>query len=67
MCRVEIVDSTGLSPMTDFEREVLDDAVAGTPHEGRPREPAEPTTPNTRLACHCRIIADGGLVQVADC
>ena len=65
MCRVEIIDSCGLSDLGDFEMQSMADAVAGKPHEGRAREPAEPTTPNSRLACHCRIIADGGVVKVA--
>ena len=65
LCRVEIDDPTGLSAMTDIERKALEDHVAGTEHEGRPREPGPPLTPNTRLACHTRIIGDGGRVKVA--
>ena len=65
LCRVEIDDPTGLSSMTDIERRALEDHVAGTEHEGRPREPGPPLTPNTRLACHTRIIGDGGRVKVA--
>ena len=40
-CQVEILDETGLTPMTDPEKETLDDYVSGTDYEGRPvsREP----------------------------
>ena len=63
-CRLEVVDARGLSAMKDAERRSLDDAVAGRPHEGRAREPAPPTTPNTRLGCHAKIVGDGARVQV---
>ena len=65
LCRVEIEDATGLSEMGEFEKKALDNHVLGTPHEGRPRTPGAPLTPNTRLACHTRIIGDGGRVRVA--
>ena len=65
LCRVEIEDPTGISPMKDVEIKALEDHVAGTEHEGRPRKPGPPLTPNTRLACHARIIGDGGRVRVA--
>ena len=65
-CRVEILDSTGLSPMTDGERETLDAYVAGEPHEGRCREPGEPYTESTRLACYTKILGPGGRVLVTD-
>ena len=64
LCRLEIIDSTGLSSMTEREKEALDDSVAGRPHEGRPRLPGAPLTPNTRLGCHVRIVGDGGRVKV---
>lgn len=64
-CRVEILDSTGLSPMTDAERATLDAHVAGEPHEGRCREPGEPYTENTRLACYAKILGPGARVQVS--
>jgi len=64
LCRVEIADATGLSDMDDYEQRSLNDYVKGTPHEGREREPGEPLTPNTRLACQARIIADGARVIV---
>lgn len=63
-CRVEIEDSRGLSPMKDAERRSLEDHVQGAPHEGRPREPGPPITPNTRLGCHARIVGDGARVRV---
>ena len=65
LCRVEIDDPTGLSEMTDSERKALEDHVKGTEHEGRARQPGPPLTPQTRLACHARIIGDGGRVTVA--
>ena len=65
LCRVEIDDPTGLSEMTDTELKALEDHVKGTEHEGRPRQPGPPLTPKTRLACHARIIGDGGRVTVA--
>ena len=64
LCRVEIEDIAGLSPMDDYEKQSLEDYVNGTPHEGRAREPGEPIKPNTRLACQVRIIGDGGRVLV---
>lgn len=64
LCRIEVDDPTGLSKMDDFERQSLADYVAGTPHEGRDREPGEATTPQTRLACQARIIADGSRIIV---
>ena len=39
LCRVEIEDATGLSEMKPHERKSIDDHVAGTEHEGRPRQP----------------------------
>jgi len=65
LCRVEVINATGLTSMTDREKESLDNYVKGTPHEGREREPGEAYTENTRLACHVKIIGDGGVVQVA--
>jgi hypothetical protein len=50
--------------MDDFEKNSLADYVAGTQHEGRDREPGEPTTPNTRLACQARIIGSGSRIIV---
>ena len=63
-CRIEIDDATGLNVKTDFEQSVLDAVAQGLPHEGRCREVGPPQTPNTRLACHTRIIDSGGRVVV---
>lgn len=65
LCRIELVDDTGITPMNEQEKKALADAVAGTPHEGNARKPAKPTTPTTRLACHCRIVGSGAKVKVA--
>ena len=64
LCRVEIEDATGLSEMDDYEKKSMENYVLGTPHEGREREPGEPTTPNTRLSCQARIIGNGARVIV---
>lgn len=64
LCQVEILDISGLTEMNDYERESLDGFVAGTPHEGRERQPGAPYGPNTRLACQVKIIGDGGVIQV---
>ena len=64
LCHVEVDNMQGLSIIDDFERKSLADYVAGTPHEGREREPGKPITENTRLACQVRIIGDGGRVIV---
>lgn len=66
LCRVEVLDATGLSSMRPFEKEVMDDHVAGKPHEGRPREAAAMYGPNTRLGCHTKIVGSGGRVQIAE-
>lgn len=64
LCRVELVDDSGISAMTEYEKKTMDDHVAGTPHEGREREPGPPLTPSTRLGCHAKIIGPGGKVQI---
>lgn len=64
MCRVEIVNSTGLSPMADIEARSMDDSSAGMPHEGRPRHAAPKRGPNTRLGCHCKIKGDGAKIRI---
>ena len=63
-CQVEILDETGLTSITDSEKETLDNYVAGTEYEGRPREPGEPYLANTRLACYTKVVGSGGKVQV---
>ena len=64
LCRVEVLDTTGISPRTDFEQKVMEAGTAGEPHEGRARKPAPPIGPKTRLACHARVVGSGGRVKV---
>ena len=64
LCRVEIVDGTGLSEMTDAEMASMDALAAGEPHEGRPRKPGKPRGPKDRLGCHARIVGSGAVVKV---
>jgi ferredoxin len=64
LCRVEILDPTGLSEMKPFEEKVMMDHTEGKPHEGRPRAPVPAPGPKTRLACHCKIIGPGGRIKV---
>lgn len=64
LCRVEIINPAGLSELTDFERDVMNDHSEGKVHEGRPREKGVPPGPNTRLACHTKIRGPGGKVKV---
>jgi ferredoxin len=64
-CQVEILDATGLTEMTDSEKESLDNYVLGTDHERRSREPGAPYTPNTRLGCYAKIIGSGARVQIS--
>jgi ferredoxin len=66
LCRVEVLDQCGLTAMKERELESLDNYVKGTPHEGREREPGEAYSDNTRLACHVKIVGDGGIVQIND-
>lgn len=63
-CQVEILDATGLTVMTDSEKESLDNYVLGTDHERRTREPGAPYTPKTRLGCYAKIIGSGARVQI---
>ncbi len=64
-CRVEVLDASGLSDMSDFEARAMDDHTAGKEHEGRPRDSAPPRGPNTRLGCHAKIRGSGARVQIA--
>ncbi|MED5369559.1 MAG: 2Fe-2S iron-sulfur cluster-binding protein [Myxococcota bacterium] len=64
LCRVEVLDSAGLSAKKDAEQKAIDDHVAGTPHEGRERKPGPPATPNSRLGCHAKIRGPGARIQV---
>ena len=66
LCRVEVVDGTGLSPTKDRERGAIEAHVRGEMHEGREREAGPPATELTRLACHVRIQGPGGRVQVPE-
>ena len=66
LCRVKELDGTGLSPLSEMEKEVMDDFAAGTPHEGRPREPGPVREEDSRLACHTRIVGPGGRIQVLE-
>lgn len=63
-CRVEIIDGTGLSPITDAERESMQALADGKPHEGRERPPGPPPTPTSRLGCYAKILGPGARVQV---
>jgi len=65
LCRVEVLSAEGLSIKTDFEQKVMDALAAGEPHEGRPRAAALPPGPNTRLACHARVVGPGARIKVS--
>ena len=64
LCRVEILDATGLNAMTDGERDSMQALADGKPHEGRPREPGPAPTPTSRLGCYARVVGPGARVQV---
>lgn len=64
LCRVEVLTGTGLTEKTRYEQQVMMDHTEGKPHEGRPREPVPAPGPNTRLACHCKVIGSGGRIKV---
>ncbi|MEE2752214.1 MAG: 2Fe-2S iron-sulfur cluster-binding protein [Myxococcota bacterium] len=64
LCRVQVVEGTGLSVLSEYEQKAMDDQVAGTPHEGRNREPGLPLEPGTRLGCHTKIRGPGAVVQI---
>ena len=64
LCRVEIIDPSGLSERTDFEFDMMQDHADGKIYEGRPREKGVAPGPNTRLACHTKIRGPGGKVKV---
>ncbi len=66
MCRVEVLDASGVKPMSVFEKQVLDDHTAGKPHEGRPRAPAPPPNELTRLGCHTKIVGPGTRVRILE-
>ncbi|MFT5587023.1 MAG: ferredoxin [Cognaticolwellia sp.] len=64
LCRVDVLDASGLSEQKDAEQQVIADHIAGTEHEGREREPGPPANPNTRLGCHTKIRGAGARVQI---
>ena len=64
-CRIEVLDPTGLTPMSDAERTSMQMLADGKPHEGRDREPGPPITDGARLACHTKIVGHGARVKVA--
>ena len=66
LCRIEVPDATGLSSMTERERNTLAAHVRGDVHEGNEREPGPPANELTRLACYCRINGSGGQVTVLE-
>jgi ferredoxin len=66
LCRIRELDGTGLSSLSDMERDVMDAYAAGEPHEGRAREPGPPREADSRLACHTRIVGPGGRVGVLE-
>lgn len=64
LCRVEVVDGTGLNPMSEAEAKSMDDHSAGHPHEGRPRSPVARRGPHTRLGCHTKIVDNGARIRI---
>ena len=66
LCRVEVIEPTGLSIMTDSEQASMQALADGKPHEGRDREPGPPPTPTSRLACYAKIRGPGARVQVLE-
>ena len=66
LCRVEVLDASGIKPISTFEQQTIDDFTAGTPHEGRAREPGPPPNEFTRLGCHAKIIGPGSRVRVLE-
>lgn len=64
LCRVQILDGSGLSEMKSFESDTMDAHVRGDEHEGRPREPGPPRLPNHRLGCHTKVRGSGARIQI---
>ena len=64
LCRVEVLDASGLSPQNDAERKSMQALVDGKPHEGREREPGDPILPTSRLACHAKVLGPGAKIKV---
>ncbi len=63
-CRIEVVDGTGLSPITDAEIRSMEALAKGEPHEGRARKPGRPVEATSRLACYAKIQGSGARVRV---
>jgi ferredoxin len=66
LCRVEVLDGSGLTPRGEVELQMMMDHAEGRAHEGRPREKAAVPGPNTRLGCHAKVIGNGARVKVAE-
>lgn len=66
LCRVEILDGTGLSALSEFEEQAMDAHVAGEPHEGRARKPGPPRKDNHRLGCHAKIRKSGAVIKIPE-
>lgn len=64
LCRVELLDDSGISPLTDAEQASMEALVRGEPHEGRCREPGPAILPTSRLACHAKVRGPGARVKV---
>lgn len=64
LCRVEILDDSGLSAMVDAEIKSMEALVRGDPHESREREPGDAILPTSRLACHTKVLGPGARVKV---
>ncbi len=66
LCRVEVLNSAGLTPRSDVELQMMMDHADGKPHEGRDRPPAAKPGPNTRLGCHAKIVGNGARIQIRE-
>jgi ferredoxin len=66
LCRIEVIDPSGLNEMTDAERTSMQNLTDGKPHEGRAREPGPAATPTSRLACYAKITGPGARIQVLE-
>lgn len=66
LCRVEVLNDAGLSPMKAEEAAMMDNHTAGLPHEGRDRAPAPARSSSTRLGCHAKVIGSGAKIQIAE-
>ena len=62
----EVLDGTGLTPMTDGESDLGCPRCRRAPRRYRCREPGEPYTEFTRLACYAKVVGSGARVKVAE-